>query len=120
MPMYQPTFIDGWNPVINEPELVGFTPTLEQVQQSAAAASSAGYAIEDAGYRRDGNRSHSAGRVGPYMDNEDLDQSGHLRHHPSDRISPMGRHHSLQQHHHHHHSQKGKQFLSLLTINLSN
>ena len=98
--------------MINEPELVGFTPTPEQVQQSAAAAAVSYTMEEDAGYRRDVNRLHSASRTGTYMDSDELDHSRHLRHHHSDRMSPMAQHHS--QHHQHHHLHKGiKTFLKL-------
>ena len=30
-PIYQPKFSDGWSPLITEPELIGFTPTQEQI-----------------------------------------------------------------------------------------
>lgn len=31
-PIYQPVFSDGWAPQITEPELIGFTPTEEQLE----------------------------------------------------------------------------------------
>lgn len=31
-PIYQPVFSDGWAPQITEPELIGFTPTAEQLE----------------------------------------------------------------------------------------
>lgn len=81
MPIYQPIFLDGWAPVITEPELIGFTPTAEQQKANAAS-------------RRETLRHEFSQRSGPYSDGDEEDQIDHTAH-----TSAHHSHHHSSQHH---------------------